>query len=72
MRLTDPELASLGACLVSGIVGTLLMIENCSFVLGYEKMFFVLAGFAAAYAHLGYVSAHARGKSLVQQSFKTI
>jgi O-antigen ligase len=51
-RQTDSEFAGLGVCLISCVVGTLLMIENCSFVLGYQKMFYVLAGFAAAYVHL--------------------
>ncbi len=50
---SDPDLALLGASLASCIVGTLLMIGTCSFILGYEKMFYVLAGFAAAYARLG-------------------
>jgi len=49
---SDPDLALLGVSLVACIMGTLLMIENCSFILGYEKLFYVLAGFAAAYAYL--------------------
>ena len=48
----EPELALLGINLVACILGTLLMIENSSFIFGYEKMFYVLAGLAAAYAHL--------------------
>lgn len=49
---SDPDLTLLGVSLVACIVGTLIMIENCSFILGYEKMFYVLAGLSAAYAHL--------------------
>ena len=40
----DADLARLGGCMLACIVGTLLMIYNCSFVFGYEKMFYVLAG----------------------------
>jgi O-Antigen ligase len=53
MTQADPDLALLGVCLGSCILGALLMIENCSFIMGIEKMFYVLAGFAAAYTHLG-------------------
>lgn len=49
---SDPDLALLGASIVAAIVGTLLMIANCSFGQGYAEMFYVLAGFAAAYAAL--------------------
>jgi O-antigen ligase len=49
---SDPDLALLGVSVVACILGTLLMLENCSFILAYEKMFYVLAGLAAAYAHL--------------------
>jgi hypothetical protein len=52
LRRSDPDLALLGVSLIVCMLGTLLMIENCSFILGYEKMFYVLAGLAAAYAHL--------------------
>lgn len=52
---TDPDLALLGASLVACILGTLLMIENCSFIYGYEKMFYVLAGLATGYAHFSQV-----------------
>jgi hypothetical protein len=52
MKQSDPDLALLGVSLVVCILGTLLMIENCSFILGYEKLFYVLAGLAAAYIHL--------------------
>lgn len=71
-QLADPEFALLGACLVSCIAGTLLMIENCSLIFGYEKMFYVLAGFAAAYAHLGAVSTDARSKSHLPQRGKPV
>jgi O-antigen ligase len=48
----DPHLAMLGASLIACILGTLLMIENVSFMFGYQKMFYILAGLSAAYAHL--------------------
>jgi O-antigen ligase len=48
----DPDLSWLGTSLVACIVGTLFMLADSSFVLGYEKMFYVLAGLAAAYATL--------------------
>jgi len=50
---TDPDLALLGVTLVAAIFGTLVMIAECSFILAYEKLFYVLAGLAAAYARLG-------------------
>jgi O-antigen ligase len=49
---SDLDLALLGFSLVACILGTLVMIENCSFIFGYEKMFYVLAGLSAAFAHL--------------------
>jgi len=49
---SDPDLASLGACITACILGTLLMISSNSFELGLVKMYYVLAGLAAAYAHL--------------------
>jgi hypothetical protein len=52
---TDPDMASLGFSIVACILGTLLMIASDSFSLGPEKMYFVLAGLAAAYANLGSV-----------------
>jgi O-antigen ligase len=55
---SDPDLALLGASLVAGIGGTLLMIADTSFILGNARMFYVLAGFAAAYARLGRSPAH--------------
>jgi O-Antigen ligase len=58
-KFTDPEFSLLGASLAACIIGTLAMIENCSFILGYEKMFYVLAAFATAYAHAGISAARA-------------
>jgi hypothetical protein len=49
----DPDLALMGFCLVSCIIGTLVMMATCSFIFGYAKLYYVLAAFAAAYAHLG-------------------
>lgn len=64
MRL-DPDLALLGACLIAAALGTLLMISGTSFIQGPQKMFYILAALAAAYAHIGRIprqmpSAHAR------------
>jgi O-antigen ligase len=53
VKRVDPDLASLGACLVSCILGTLLMIENGSFGAGTERMFYILGGLAMAYNHFG-------------------
>jgi hypothetical protein len=50
IRHRDDDLARLGSCMLACIAGTMLMIYNCSFVFGYEKMFYVLAGLTAAYA----------------------
>jgi O-antigen ligase len=49
---SDPDLASFGTTLIACIVGTLVMLDGNSFFLGCEKMFYVLAGLAAAYARL--------------------
>jgi hypothetical protein len=49
---SDPEFALFGASLIACIVGTLIMIDSSSFILGCEKMFYVLGGLAAAYARL--------------------
>jgi O-antigen ligase len=49
----DPDFGMLGASLVACILGTLLMMENGSFGTGVERLYYVLAGLAAAYAHLG-------------------
>jgi O-antigen ligase len=50
---SDPELALFGASLIACIVAALEMIYSNSFNLGVEKMFYVLAGMATAYARLG-------------------
>ena len=50
-RKHNSDFALLGTALVSCILGTLVMISSCSFILGYEKMYYVLAGLAAAYVH---------------------
>jgi hypothetical protein len=52
LMLSDPDLARLGVCITACILGTLFMISSNSFGLGVEKMYYVLAGLAAAYAHL--------------------
>jgi O-antigen ligase len=49
---SDPDLAMFGTSLIACIVGTLVMIDTNSFNLGPEKMFYVLAGLATAYARL--------------------
>lgn len=51
-RKADPDLAALGTSLVACTLGTLLMLVDSGLTLGYEKMFYVLAGLSAAYAHL--------------------
>jgi O-antigen ligase len=49
----DPDFASLGICIAACILGSLLMMASNSFRLGPEKMYYVLAGLAAAYGYLG-------------------
>jgi hypothetical protein len=49
---SDPDLALFGTSLIACIAGTLVMIETESFNSGAEKMFYVLAGLATAYARL--------------------
>jgi O-Antigen ligase len=49
---SDPDLALLGASLIACIGGILIMIDSASFILGCEKMFYVLAGLTTAYARL--------------------
>jgi O-antigen ligase len=49
----SPDYGLLGGSLVSCILGTLLLIENGSFVGVSERMFYVIAALAAAYAYLG-------------------
>lgn len=48
----DPDLSMLGANLVACIMVTLLLLTDGSLGTGCERMFYVLAGLAAAYAHL--------------------
>jgi hypothetical protein len=48
----DPDFALLGSSLIACIVGTLIMIDSSSFILGCEKVFFILAGLAAAYVRV--------------------
>ena len=52
LHTSDPDLSLLGGSLVSCILGTMLMLATCSFIFGYEKLFYVLGGLAAAYPHL--------------------
>lgn len=49
---SDRNLALMGASLTACVLGTLTMIATTSFILGYEKLFYVLTGFTAAYIHL--------------------
>jgi len=49
---SDPDLALLGRSLVACIVGLLVMIDSVSFNMGAEKLFYVLAALALAYARL--------------------
>jgi O-antigen ligase len=49
---SDPDLALFGASLIACIVGILIMIQSASFGLGFQKMFYVLAGLMTAYARL--------------------
>jgi hypothetical protein len=49
---SDPDLALFGTSLIACIVGILIMIHSDSFTLGCEKMFYLLAGLATAYAGL--------------------
>jgi O-antigen ligase len=57
LRHSDPDLALLGTSLIACIVATLVMIYSASFNLGAQKMFYVLAGLAAAYSRLPISSA---------------
>jgi len=49
---SDPDFALFGASLIACIMGTLIMIDSSSFIMGCQKMFYVLAGLATAYARL--------------------
>jgi hypothetical protein len=50
---SDPNVSLFGTSIVACVAGTLVMIQSSSFSLGLEKMFYVLAGLAIAYARLG-------------------
>jgi O-Antigen ligase len=50
LRQSNPDFALFGASLIACIVGILIMIQSSSFGTGNEKMFYVLAGLAAAYS----------------------
>jgi hypothetical protein len=49
----DPDFSRLGISMTASIVGALLMLASMSFILGCQKMYYVLAALAAAYAHMG-------------------
>ena len=51
----DPDLSLLGANLVASMVGTLVMMATGSFGNVLEKMFYILAGLAAAYVQFGHL-----------------
>jgi hypothetical protein len=53
VRATDRDFSILGASLVSCILGTLIMMADGSFGGGLERLFYVLAALATAYAYLG-------------------
>jgi hypothetical protein len=55
LRPIDPDLASMGIVIVACITGSFLMLYTSSFVMAYEKLYFVLAGLASAYVRLGLV-----------------
>jgi O-antigen ligase len=55
LRRIDTDLAALGMALVACIIGSYLMLYTSSFVLAYEKLYFVLAGLASAYVRVGTV-----------------
>jgi O-antigen ligase len=48
----NPDMALLGFCLTGCILGTLDMLATSSMIYGYGILFYVIAGFAAAYANL--------------------
>jgi O-antigen ligase len=49
----DPDFGLLGASLVACILATLLLMQNGSFGMGTERLYYLLAALAAAYAHMG-------------------
>ncbi|HEY4339871.1 MAG TPA: O-antigen ligase family protein [Steroidobacteraceae bacterium] len=52
IQYRDSDLAHLGSSMLACIAGTMLMLYNSSFVFGYAKLFYVLAGLTAAYVRL--------------------
>lgn len=46
----NPRSSILGASLIACLVGTLVMLADCSFILDYQKIFYVLAAVAVSYA----------------------
>ena len=55
---SDPDLALFGASLTACVLGILIMIQSASFGLGFQKMFYVLAGLTTAYARLARTPQH--------------
>jgi len=51
-RQYDPAAALIASSIIACIVGTLFMLVDCSFILGYVPMFYTLAGLASACAGL--------------------
>jgi O-antigen ligase len=51
-RQRDSDAALIASSIAACIVGTLFMLLDCSFILGYVPMFFTLAGLATASARL--------------------
>lgn len=49
----DRDGGLLGSCILACILAMLPMLWNSSFIWGYERVFYLLAGLAAGYAHLG-------------------
>src|SRR6185312_10185092 len=51
-RQRDPDAALIASSIAACIIGTLFMLLDCSFILGYVPMFFTLAGLATASASM--------------------
>jgi hypothetical protein len=72
IRQRDSDLALLGSCMLACIMGTMLMLYNSSFVFGYEKIFYVLAGLTAAYVRCGMAQSETTtAKELESRSFNS-
>jgi hypothetical protein len=56
--VSDPDLALLGTSLIACTVGILIMIDSSSFIMGVQKMFYLLAGLMAAYARPTLLALH--------------